>query len=100
MAFASNYWHITASHVQRTAQQPKALSRSVASAENSPAPKPQVAVSEQPRPHQVWAMPSQPAPTQMRTFEGLNDQVVRMMQTSPNLTLEQVKAILKVGSFE
>lgn len=99
MAFATNYWHITANHVQRTAQ-PKASSRSAASAENQPAPQPQVTPSGQLRQKEAWAMPTPTYQPQAGLPESMSDQVVRMMQMSPNLTLEQVKAILKVGSFE
>jgi len=99
VAFATNYWHITASHVQRTAQ-PKAMSRSTVPAENQPVPQSQIPFDGQPRLNQAWAMPTRPVQPQIKPAESLNEQVVRMMQMSPNLTLEQVKAILKVGSFE
>jgi hypothetical protein len=76
------------------------MSRSVVSAENQPVSQPQTPAGGQPRLNQAWAMPSQPIQPQMKSSGSLNEQVVRMMQMSPNLTLEQVKAILKVGSFE
>jgi len=101
VAFSSNYWHITASYVQGNAQR-KAWPQAQTGADMPPP-----FVPETPR-SLVDASPlNVPPQTKMTEPEApsgtsaqLNRQALQLWQMSPNLTMDQLKAILQVKGFD
>jgi len=113
-----NYWQITASHVQRSAPgQPAAKPSRPGSTLPVQSQTPEVSQrSSENRTLSVEALTEDGLAPKL-SFEEMytrhssqlpagggsdraSDKVMRMMQVSPNLTMEQVKAILKVDRFE
>jgi hypothetical protein len=101
VAFSSNYWQITASYVQGNAQR-KAWPQPQTGAEMPPP-----FVPETPRSLADVAPLKTPPQTKMMETDAptgasaqLNRQAMQLWQMSPNLTMDQLKAILQVKRFD
>jgi hypothetical protein len=124
VAFAMNYWQITASRVQNNAPGQPASRPAQTKGEKGDAPvqsqasaglktsgSPEQLESEQApclRFEELYTQspeqwPGAKGPASNGSGDGssrASDKVLRMMQASPNLTMAQMKAILQVDRFE